>query len=130
MNEITLFKDIVVIVLAGFGIYLAIDLLRMRESQQQKLGKAWIKWEGPEPSLSRYLSHKEVRARQILNISRSIEPSGIALINLGNFYTLKASAAWMHKYKPYPGGYLVFYADGYISFSPPEAFESGYTLIE
>lgn len=31
---------------------------------------------------------------------------------------------------PEPGWYLVFYEDGYKSFSPPEAFESGYSPVE
>lgn len=30
---------------------------------------------------------------------------------------------------PQPGWYFVQYEDGYISFSPPEVFEEGYTLI-
>lgn len=33
-------------------------------------------------------------------------------------------------HKPLPGGYFVVYEDGYQSYSPPEAFENGYTLIE
>lgn len=39
------------------------------------------------------------------------------------------SREWMTKHNPVVGGYLVLYDDGYCSFSPAEAFESGYTRI-
>ncbi|MCK4793058.1 MAG: hypothetical protein KAV87_55525, partial [Desulfobacteraceae bacterium] len=32
---------------------------------------------------------------------------------------------WFEKHKPERGGYLVLYRDGYISYSPAEAFEDG-----
>ena len=35
--------------------------------------------------------------------------------------------SYMDKHNPQVGGYYVVYADGYKSFSPAEAFESGYT---
>jgi len=40
------------------------------------------------------------------------------------------SKEYMQKHNPKVGGYYVVYKDGYSSFSPPEAFESGYTLIK
>jgi hypothetical protein len=33
------------------------------------------------------------------------------------------------KHNPQVGGYLVIYADGYMSFSPAKAFEDGYVAI-
>ncbi len=36
---------------------------------------------------------------------------------------------YMNKHSPKAGGYFVVYEDGYESFSPAEAFESGYALI-
>ena len=39
------------------------------------------------------------------------------------------SQEWMEKHKPKCGGYVVVYEDGYMSFSPAQAFESGYTLV-
>lgn len=36
---------------------------------------------------------------------------------------------YVEKHKPIVGGYYVIYEDGYKSFSPAEAFESGYTRI-
>ena len=37
--------------------------------------------------------------------------------------------AYLRKHNPHAGGYLVVYADGYVSFSPAKAFEEGYTRI-
>ena len=37
---------------------------------------------------------------------------------------------WERKHRPTPGDWFVVYEDGYCSVSPPEAFESGYTLID
>ena len=36
---------------------------------------------------------------------------------------------WCMKHNPVGGGYYVVYEDGYKSFSPAEAFESGYSRI-
>lgn len=43
---------------------------------------------------------------------------------------IEVGAEFIEKHKPHAGGYLVIYADGYRSFSPAEAFESGYSLIQ
>ena len=37
---------------------------------------------------------------------------------------------FVQKHNPQSGGYYVRYEDGYESYSPAEAFESGYTPIE
>ena len=41
----------------------------------------------------------------------------------------KVGLEYMHKHKPYVGGYYVVYADGYKSFSPADVFENGYTKL-
>ena len=41
----------------------------------------------------------------------------------------KVDFEYMHKHKPQVGGYYVVYKDGYKSFSPAEAFETGYEKI-
>lgn len=41
----------------------------------------------------------------------------------------KVDKAYMQKHKPQVGGYYVVYKDGYKSFSPAEAFETGYERI-
>jgi len=43
---------------------------------------------------------------------------------------IEVSRDWMLKHNPTPGGYYVVYNDGYASFSPAEAFETGYELID
>lgn len=37
--------------------------------------------------------------------------------------------AYLNKHKPEAGGYYVVYEDGYKSFSPAAAFDSGYTRV-
>lgn len=39
-------------------------------------------------------------------------------------------ADWYKKHKPSAGGYFVVYEDGYRSYSPADAFESGYALVK
>lgn len=80
--------------------------------------------------MPRYRSHKIVHALQIARMKRL--PDGGALLSWVNkdYAPFTVSAAYVHKHVPYPGGYYVSYADGYQSFSPAEAFESGYTLME
>jgi len=42
---------------------------------------------------------------------------------------ITVSENYIHKHNPQIGGYYVLYEDGYESFSPADAFESGYSLI-
>lgn len=37
---------------------------------------------------------------------------------------------YLAKHKPQVGGYYVVYEDGYVSYSPAAAFESGYTILD
>lgn len=76
--------------------------------------------------LPKYKCHKEVRALKIVSISTT----SFKTVNLFFGVTdLSVSAEWFNKNKPEVGGYYVVYEDGYKSYSPAEAFESGYTLI-
>lgn len=43
---------------------------------------------------------------------------------------LTISREEFEKHKPEPGWYWIRYEDGYVSYSPPEAFEVGYTAVE
>lgn len=45
------------------------------------------------------------------------------------FAPFNVSDEFIARNNPERGGYYVLYEDGYESFSPAEAFESGYTLI-
>lgn len=78
--------------------------------------------------LPRYQCHKSVSAAKILSIDYNAcqltveyEPEPIVL-HMGS--------AFMQKHQPFVGGYVVFYDDGYQSYSPALAFESGYSKID
>lgn len=84
--------------------------------------------------MPRYKCHKEVWALKITEVATTertasgayncylaFEGSGFAPIAVGQEYH--------EKHKPEAGGYYVIYADGYNSFSPADAFESGYSLV-
>jgi hypothetical protein len=80
--------------------------------------------------MPRYVSHKKVWALQI----KSIEP----LANGGARLTFKEDGyaprtmepQWVQRHQAQAGGFLVQYSDGYLSWSPREAFEQGYTPAE
>jgi hypothetical protein len=81
--------------------------------------------------LPRYKSHKVVRAAKIADVVTLEDGSRVLVLELGDRtarqpvtddYLARNSA------QPLIGGYYVQYADGYESWSPAEAFESGYTL--
>lgn len=91
----------------------------------------------PVMEMPRYQSHKKVWALKIAGIGQAPsdqdkqheggdwhlipEESGYAPIVVGHDYMLK--------HAPEVGGYFVHYEDGYKSYSPASAFESGYTRI-
>lgn len=86
--------------------------------------------------IPRYQCHKQVQALKIKLVIEN--PRGIELHFEDERYApIQMSAAWaaFHaetgKDKADPtGGYIVWYEDGYTSWSPAEAFEQGYSLIE
>ncbi len=73
-----------------------------------------------------YKSHKEVRAFKIMRIDK-IDTYRALLI--GDFL-IEVGANYKGKHKPEVGGYYVRYKDGYESYSPAQAFEEGYRLVE
>ena len=78
--------------------------------------------------LREYRSHKIVRAAKITRCLG--HTSGKITFRFGSGRRLiTVSAAYVAKHKPKIGGYYVKYSDGYESWSPAEAFESGYVLI-
>ncbi|MHA1470576.1 MAG: DUF2829 domain-containing protein [Candidatus Asgardarchaeia archaeon] len=48
----------------------------------------------------------------------------------GGFLPIIVFQDYLDKHKPVVGGYWVKHKDGHESFSPAEAFESGYTLVD
>ncbi len=96
--------------------------------------------------MPRYKCHKEVQALKIAVI-RVVRPTVEELqaildnketADVGALITpaeegyapFPVSRAYMDRYDPKVGGYFVVYSDGYQSFSPAEAFEEGYTLVQ
>lgn len=82
-----------------------------------------------------YQCHKQVWALKIEHVQETYgggrgERTGAILhINDGNFSPIAVDAEYVNRCKPRDGGYYVVYQDGYKSYSPADAFESGYTLI-
>jgi hypothetical protein len=80
----------------------------------------------------KYRSHKVVCAAQITNIrivDRDIN-NGCIIELEGIEQPVHVSKEAMDRYEPRIGGYLVQYADDYVSFSPEDAFKEGYTRIQ
>ena len=77
--------------------------------------------------MTKYKCHKVVEAEKILSVE--IFESGSIDVRLYDGTIQPFASEWATKFNPKPGGYVVFYADGYASFSPAKAFEEGYTKI-
>ena len=100
-----------------------------REHSDARLGQT----ASPMP---RYKCHKEVWA---LKVSCVIDPTrdgcesdGTLILvpeDESRFAPFRVSREYVRKHAPKAGGYYVVYEDGYTSFSPADAFESGYTRI-
>lgn len=83
---------------------------------------------------TRWQCHKIVQADKITEIA---EADGMMKITMGEepdapvlvtstLPAVEGEIPWPVKHKPQVGGYLVIYEDGYLSYSPAEAFEKGY----
>ena len=88
-----------------------------------------------------YQCHKRVWALKIADIIRPGErlPDGVSTVTGGGAIIIPADQGYapfavdteyIAKHGPRVGGYYVVYKDGYKSFSPADAFEEGYTLVE
>ena len=76
--------------------------------------------------LPRYRSHKEVHALKITAVKTGC--NGNKLSFEGD-YEDKLVEDTTSRPTPRVGWYMIVYSDGYISFSPAEQFEEGYTKI-
>ena len=86
----------------------------------------------PQREMPRYKCHKEVHALKIAGISLPQNEAGDAELAFSEdgYAPILMPKDWLDKHNPEVGGYLVVYKDGYRSFSPAEAFEDGYNLVE
>lgn len=75
-----------------------------------------------------YKCHKKVKAFKIDEITFDSDSENRAMLK--GYCLVKVDHNYLKKHNPQVGGYYVRYADGYESFSPAEAFESGYSLIK
>lgn len=85
--------------------------------------------------LPQYQCHKKVRALKIVEI-RSIQLLSNPPINAWellpedkSYGPIQVHEPFFAKHQPMAPGYYVVYEDGYTSWSPVEAFESGYRRI-
>lgn len=89
--------------------------------------------------MPRYKCHKEVSALKIKSIEHDFdvaqregrETDGKIILTSEDpgCAPVKVDMEWFEKHGPEVGGYFVAYLDGYTSYSPAAAFESGYTRI-
>ncbi len=89
--------------------------------------------------MPRYKSHKEVHALKIAAVeldsteakaeNRETDGSARIIPSDAGYAPFRVDHAYVRKHNPQAGGYYVVYEDGYTSWSPAEAFESGYTRI-
>ena len=84
--------------------------------------------------MPQYKCHKKVWALKIETIEYELSEADVvtAIITPAEdgYAPFVVDEAYINKHKPEVGGYCVVYADGYKSFSPAAAFESGYTRID
>jgi hypothetical protein len=78
--------------------------------------------------MRKYQCHKIVEAGKITDICPAPR-ADMVILKLDNNTDHYVPAEFMEKHHPAVGGYLVRYSDDYLSFSPAEPFEMGYTLI-
>ena len=80
--------------------------------------------------MPKYKCYKEVWALKIEGIKHAEDGSATIIPEDHRYGAIEVDTAYMQKHQPTVGGYYVVYKDGYKSFSPAEAFESGYELIK
>ncbi len=79
--------------------------------------------------LPAYKCHKKVWALKIKSIEPMSEGRALICPSDEGYVAFVVSAGYVTKHDPKVGGYFVQYEDGYRSFSPSNAFESGYTRL-
>lgn len=76
-----------------------------------------------------YQCHKQVEAGKIVKIINPQSGPFAAVITDTDGSEVKVEQLFLDQHKPEIGGYLVRYPNGYLSYSPAEPFESGYSEI-
>lgn len=86
---------------------------------------------GAMREMPKYECHKIVHALKIaaLDPIPQTERTRITPEDEG-YASFEVDPAWIAKHEPQEGGYYVVYEDGYASYSPAKAFESGYKRMQ
>lgn len=90
--------------------------------------------------MPQYQCHKKVWALKIYDFRPNPNPDptgrsaassyGATIVPEEQGYAeFQVDADYVSKHNPKPGGYYVVYEDGYASYSPAAAFESGYSRV-
>lgn len=79
--------------------------------------------------MPRYKCHKIVWALKIKQVVTNPDGSWAIIPEDEGYAQFDITNEYYDKHKPQIGGYYVEYEDGYKSFSPAKAFESGYTKM-
>lgn len=80
--------------------------------------------------MPKYQCHKKVWALKVAAIEPTSDGNGALIHPADSGYApFPVEQAYLDKHRPQAGGYYVVYEDGYASFSPAAAFESGYTKL-
>jgi hypothetical protein len=81
--------------------------------------------------LPEYKCHKTVWALKIRAIDyRDSDDDTYLWFEEDGYSPIIVDKTWLDKHEPVVGGYFVVYKGGYRSFSPEEAFEKGYNLVD
>ncbi|MDN5515682.1 MAG: hypothetical protein L0G82_10635 [Pseudomonas sp.] len=86
--------------------------------------------------MPKYKCHKQVWALKIREVAQGVAPaehtggSWLLVPENDRYAAIEVAHDWYAHHKPEAGGYYVVYSDGYSSYSPADAFESGYHPID
>jgi hypothetical protein len=80
-------------------------------------------------SFKAYVGTKHVSAMLIAVIDLGAGVIGPALFGHTPGELIGVTREWIARHSPEEGGYVVLYEDGYMSYSPPNAFKKAYRLI-
>lgn len=83
------------------------------------------KWHA-QREMPRYQCYKQVWALKIAKIVHTADGGADITPEDSGYSSFHVDLEYLRKHMPQEGGYYVVYDDGYKSFSPAEAFESGY----
>ena len=82
--------------------------------------------------MPKYRCHKEVHALKIAEVTLNWTINGDAMVTPeeNGYAPFLVNGEYLRKHDPQVGGYYVVYVDGYKSYSPAQAFETGYALVK